>query len=198
MQQTTLILASGSPRRYEILTQLGYTVCRQPASIDETPYTNELPHDYVHRLAIEKNRAVQAAHAPIISADTSVVLDNKILGKPESSEHAFAMLRQLSGQTHQVLTGVCVSWQGREVACVQCNEVQFKELNHQEIMAYIATGEPLDKAGAYGIQGLGGLFVAHLSGSFTGVMGLPIFETVDLLHQCGVPTPFAPNPMQAA
>lgn len=188
-----LILASASPRRYEILAGLGYDVCRLPTDIDETPYVNELPMDYVRRLAVEKNRVavrdVQSAGCPVVSADTSVVLDTHILGKPESPEQAVQMLRQLSGREHEVLTGICVSFEGQECACVQVNKVLFKCLTEQEIAAYVATGEPMDKAGAYGIQGLAGMFVAHLSGSFTGVMGLPVFETVDLLRQCGVATP---------
>ena len=99
------------------------------------------------------------------------------------------MLRRLSGQTHRVLTGVCVSLGGRAVHCVQVNEVRFKPLSEEEISAYLSTGEPFDKAGGYGIQGIAGCFVAHLSGSFTGVMGLPVFETVQLLQQCGIALP---------
>lgn len=188
---TTLILASGSPRRREILENLGYTVCRLPADIDETPRHNESPHDYVLRLACEKNRAIAATRQdlPIVSADTSVVLGNEILGKPESPEHAEQMLLQLSGKAHQVLTGVCVSWQGKELSVVQANEVFFKPLSTQEIRQYIATGEPMDKAGAYGIQGLASVFISHLSGSFSGVMGLPVFETVQMLRECGVGLP---------
>ena len=112
-----------------------------------------------------------------------------ILGKPTSPEHAAEMLRGLSGDTHQVLTAVCVSFGAQEHATVQQNNVQFCPLTAAQIAAYIATGEPLDKAGAYGIQGIGGVFVAHLSGSFSGVMGLPVFETVQLLRQLGAPVP---------
>ena len=143
------------------------------------------------RLAVEKNRivAAQSPDMPVVSADTCVVLGDEILGKPESPEHARQMLRRLSGKTHRVLTGACVSLGGQEVHCVQVNEVRFKPLSEEEIAAYLSTGEPFDKAGGYGIQGIAGCFVAHLSGSFTGVMGLPVFETMQLLQQCGIALP---------
>ncbi|QMT31967.1 Maf family protein [Alysiella filiformis] len=193
-----ILLASNSPRRREILTQLGYTVSVQAAEIDETPYPNETAHDYVLRMAIEKNQAAQQQfppqNLPLMSADTTVALHNLILGKPESPQHAHQMLRQLSGSTHQVLTAVCVSLAGQMRHVVQENHVVFRDLSDDEITRYIATGEPLDKAGAYGIQGVGGVFVAHLSGSFTGVMGLPVCETMALLQQLGWQTP----PFQAA
>lgn len=193
-----LYLASGSPRRREILGNLGYQVSVNVAEIDETPRQNETASDYVLRMAVEKNQAAQTQFdlrdCPIISADTTVALHNLILGKPQSPEHAHEMLRQLSGSTHQVLTAVCVSFQGEMRHIVQNNDVVFRHLHDDEIARYIATGEPLDKAGAYGIQGLGGVFVVHLSGSFTGVMGLPVFETVDLLQQFHWQTP----PFQAA
>ena len=194
-----LYLAPNSPRRREILQNLGYTIHNIAAEIDETPRPNETAHDYVLRLAVAKNRAARQAHPharqfPVISADTSVVHRGAILGKPATPEHAAAMLRELSGDTHQVLTAVCVSFGEHEYACVQQNNVQFCPLGDAQIAAYIATGEPLDKAGAYGIQGIGGVFVQHLAGSFTGVMGLPVFETIALLQRCGAAVP----PFQAA
>ncbi len=191
MMNRSLLLASASPRRREILSNLGYTVAVFSSDIDETQLPNELPADYVLRLAVEKNRAVAHKYGsmPIVSADTAVVLDGMILGKPENQEHAAHMLRRLSGSVHQVLTAVCVSFQGREQAAVQSSDVRFKTLSEPEIAAYIASGEPMDKAGAYGIQGIGGVFVSHLSGSFTGVMGLPVFETLQLLRQCGAAVP---------
>lgn len=195
---TKIYLASGSPRRREILHNLGYQVSVNVAEIDETPHKNESASDYVLRMAVEKNQAAQTQFdlrdCPIISADTTVALHNLILGKPQSPEHAHDMLRQLSGSTHQVLTAVCVSFQGEMRQAVQSSDVTFCTLSDDEIHRYIASGEPMDKAGAYGIQGLGGIFVAHLSGSFTGVMGLPVFETVDLLQQFNWQTP----PFQAA
>jgi len=124
-----------------------------------------------------------------LPADTTVAYQNHILGKPETKEHAAAMLEQLSGQTHQVLTAVCVYWQGKARKVLQTSDVSFKTLSSDEISAYIQSGEPMDKAGAYGIQGLGGVFVEHLQGSFTGVMGLPVYETVGLLKQFDLTVP---------
>lgn len=186
-----IYLASGSPRRREILTGLGYTVRRAAAEIDETPYPQENAADYVCRMALEKNRAArpQPLALPVLSADTAVVLDGKILGKPQDAEDAFAMLSALSGSLHEVLTAVCVWADGTERLVLQTSQVRFKTLSAAQIRAYIASGEPMDKAGAYGIQGLGGVFVAHLSGSFSGVMGLPVAETAELLAQCGYGVP---------
>lgn len=188
----TILLASASPRRREILNQLGYTIHTLTPNIDETPHPKESAQHYVLRMAIEKNHAARrlsslANHLPLLSADTTVALDNQILGKPDSPEHAAEILRSLSGRTHQVLTAVCLWHNQQEYSIVQQSDVQFTHLSETDIHNYIATGEPMDKAGAYGIQGLGGLFVQHLSGSFTGVMGLPIFETTTLLQQCGLP-----------
>lgn len=192
----TLILASASPRRKDILQQLGFQIECCPADIDETPYPQENAQDYVLRMAIEKNFAAQKqlsgslnAHQPLISADTTVALNNQILGKPRHPNDAQEMLLALSANIHQVLTAVCVFYQGQLKHTVQQSDVQFKTLSAAEIAAYIATGEPMDKAGAYGIQGIAGTFVQHLSGSFTGVMGLPVFETMQLLQQVGINTP---------
>ena len=186
-----LTLASASPRRREILQSLGYTVQQAAADIDETPQPQENAADYVQRMAREKNRAARRLYPnavlPLLSADTVVALDGQILGKPQSPEHAFALLNALSGSTHQVLTAVCVWYSGTERQVLQCSDVRFKTLSEQEIRAYIASGEPMDKAGAYGIQGIGGTFVTHLSGSFSGVMGLPVYETAALLDECGLP-----------
>ncbi|SSY70214.1 Maf family protein [Alysiella crassa] len=193
-----ILLASGSPRRREILENLGFIVHKISAEIDETPHDGELAYDYVQRMAVEKNRAAIAqfgsTEQAILSADTTVALNGHILGKPDNAAHAHEILSALSGSTHQVMTAVCVSRGGREWVAVQCSDVQFKPLSEQEIAAYITSGEPMDKAGAYGIQGVGGVFVAHLSGSFTGVMGLPVFETLNLLREAGVDVP----PFQAA
>lgn len=193
-----LYLASGSPRRREILEKLGYRIIRLASEIDETPKEGENADDYVRRMAREKNASAVAAWAaqnagepdfPILTADTSVALDNRILGKPETRNQAEAMLRALSGKKHQVMTAVCVFFKGQTAGVLQTSDVRFKTLSEQEISAYVATGEPMDKAGAYGIQGLGGMFVADLSGSFTGVMGLPVYETVELFKCAGVAVP---------
>lgn len=198
MSHPTIYLASGSPRRRELLTNLGFQVIQLSASINETPYPQESARVYVSRMAAEKNQAAVAfwyAHQPqppqhpILTADTTVALNSQILGKPESDADARRILNLLSGQTHQVLTSVAIYFQKRSHHLTQISHVRFKTLSAAEINAYIAHGEPRDKAGAYGIQGVGGMFVEHLSGSFTGVMGLPIFETVQLIQSCGYPVP---------
>ncbi|MDH2997990.1 septum formation inhibitor Maf [Pasteurellaceae bacterium LFhippo2] len=188
-----LYLASNSPRRWELLQNLGFELTRIGGEIDETPLANEIARDYCLRIALEKNSAAQAVRLaqnltdlPILTADTTVSIDNQILGKPQDKADAFAMLQKLSGRTHQVFTAVCVSYQGEQYSYVQTSEVEFKALSDQEIFAYIETNEPMDKAGSYGIQGLGGIFIKNLSGSFTGVMGLPAFETTELLKKVGV------------
>ena len=193
----TIYLASASPRRREILASLGFQPVLLPAEIDETALPGEAVADYVARMARQKNAAARqlatqrglALAQPLLSADTVVALDNAILGKPRDAAHARELLESLSGREHQVWTAVCVSLGGQTLEAAQRSDVRFKELSTQEIAAYIASGEPLDKAGAYGIQGIGGVFVAHLTGSFSGVMGLPVFETVQLLHQLGAPVP---------
>ncbi|MFV2029068.1 Maf family protein [Neisseria sp. S1] len=194
----TLYLASGSPRRREILESLGYRVIRLKGDIDETPLSGEAASHYVTRMAREKNAAAlsswQAENTrlpdyPLITADTTVALTDQILGKPESAQHARDILQSLSGSEHQVLTAVSIYYQGQTHHTLQQSNVCFKTLTAAEIDAYIASGEPMDKAGAYGIQGLGGIFVTHLHGSFTGVMGLPVYETVSLLSAAGYPVP---------
>lgn len=192
MPQHTVYLASGSPRRYDILQQLGYQVIRLAAAIDETVRPSEPAIEYVQRMALEKNNAALANNPaplyPIISADTIVVLEQKILGKPRDAQHAIEILTQLSGRSHQVLSAVCVYWQNQTYQALQISDVSFAPLTLAQIHAYVASKEPLDKAGAYGIQGVGGTFVTHINGSFTGIMGLPVYETGQLLTQCG----FAP------
>ena len=193
----TIYLASASPRRREILVSLGFQPVLLTAEIDETVLPGEAVEDYVSRMARQKNAAARqlatqrglALAQPLLSADTVVALDNAILGKPRDAAHARELLESLSGREHQVWTAVCVSLGGQTLEAAQRSDVRFKELSEQEIAAYIASGEPLDKAGAYGIQGIGGVLVAHLSGSFSGVMGLPVFETVQLLRQLGAPVP---------
>ena len=193
-----IYMASGSPRRREILENLGFTVHRLPADIDETPKEGEAAVEYVRRMACEKNQAAvtqwftahnQEPEFAVLTADTMVADGAVILGKPESEADAVDMLERLSGRTHQVLTAVCVYWQGVRHDVVQASEVRFKTLTAEEIAAYVASGEPMDKAGAYGIQGLGGVFVEHLQGSFTGVMGLPVYETAQLLKSLGLEAP---------
>ncbi|MDA3978770.1 MULTISPECIES: Maf family protein [Gallibacterium] len=183
-----IYLGSNSPRRLQLLQQIGLTVEVLKAEIDETPLAQEKAQDYVCRMAISKNQRIRQLFPdkqqyPLLTADTCIALDGKILGKPTSEEHAFSMLQSLSGKTHQVLTAVAISDQHRLLHHLQSSQVTFKTLTDLEIKAYIATGEPLDKAGAYAIQGLAAIFIENLTGSYSGVMGLPLFETAQLLQQ---------------
>lgn len=197
MSHSQFYLASSSPRRAQILQNLGFKFDVFCCDIDETPLPNEKGADYVLRMAIEKNHAARqkwqqeklaknAPHLPFLSADTSVILDDNILGKPQNEIEAEEMLRALSGRAHQVITAICVANDQQMKTAVQISKVHFKPLTEKEIQGYIATGEPMDKAGAYGIQQLGGAFIEHIDGSFTGVMGLPVFESVALLKAFGV------------
>ncbi|KAE9529873.1 septum formation inhibitor Maf [Testudinibacter aquarius] len=193
--QNTLYLASGSPRRWQLLQELGLNLIKVSAEIDETPFADEPAQCYVLRMAQQKNqRALQVLgktpEFPLLTADTTVALQQQIIGKPESEQDAAAILKRLSGSTHQVLTAVCVHWQGQTHSVLQTSEVTFSQLTDEQIWAYIATGEPMDKAGAFAIQGFGSLFVRHISGSFSGIMGLPIYETGELLiNKCGLTNP---------
>ena len=186
---TSIVLASASPRRAELLMQIGLTFRVRPADIDETPGSGESARDYVERLAREKALAVQAAepNAIVIGSDTSVVLGGRILGKPDDHHHAVDMLRQLSGVTHQVMTAVAIASVNVCNSLVAITDVRFRPLSEDEINAYVATGEPMDKAGGYGIQGRGGIFVEELRGSYSAVVGLPLQETAHLLAGAGCP-----------
>lgn len=184
----TLVLASASPRRAELLSQIGLTFITRPVGIDETVRASEPASAYVERLAREKALAAAGdAGELVIGSDTSVVLSGEILGKPVDAADASATLMRLSGQTHQVMTAVALVRDGVCTACVVTTDVTFRTLSEQEIQAYVATGEPMDKAGSYGIQGLGGIFVKEIRGSYSSVVGLPLQETAALLAQAGYP-----------
>jgi len=189
-----LLLASRSPRRADLLRTLGVEFRLVDVEVDETPGRHEAPDAYVRRLAREKARAGQAAapapaaSLPVLAADTTVVLDGEILGKPLDDADARAMLARLAGRPHEVLTGVAVlDGRGLLVDTVVATRVRFRALTPAEIAAYVASGEPLDKAGAYGIQGLGGALVERIEGSYSNVVGLPLAETLALLDAAGVP-----------
>lgn len=186
-----LLLASASPRRKTLLQQLGVEFVVVPANIDENSRFGEDPVDYVRRMAREKARAVQAyrqSGAAVLAADTSVVLDDDILGKPRDHFHALGMLARLSGRTHQVMTAVSIgSAIGEEVILVE-TEVTFMSLSREVCERYLASGEAWGKAGGYAIQGLGGALVDSLRGSYSNVVGLPLAETWQLLSRHGVPT----------
>ena len=184
-----LILASASPRRQALLKQVGIAFRQQVAEIDETPLENEAAEDYVVRLALEKARAVRqhsiTDRLPVLGADTAVVIDGRLLGKPESPAHARQMLQLLSGREHRVMSAVALV-RGQEAVQISVSRVWFRPLSENEIDAYWRTGEPQDKAGAYAIQGVGAIFIERLEGSYTGVMGLPLYETGQLLQDFGI------------
>lgn len=187
--QPPLLLASQSPRRAELLGQIGVEFTQQSVDIDETPRSGELAGDYVLRLAIEKAAAgwcwLQAQAVPearvVLGSDTSVVLAGEIMGKPESREHALAMLSALSGQTHQVMTAVALQYREHCLSALSVTDVRFRKVSPVELDAYWQTGEPEGKAGAYAIQGRAAVFVEYIAGSYSGVVGLPLLETHQLL-----------------
>ncbi|CUR67783.1 Maf family protein [Achromobacter xylosoxidans] len=195
-----LYLASASPRRRELLTQIGlpHAVLRVPAppGEDEPQHPGESAADYVRRTARDKAergrdwlRAQSLPIMPLLAADTTVILDGQVLGKPADRDDATRILQALSGQTHQVHTAVAL-WSGeRLLESVSITEVQMRPLQADEIARYCDSGEPYGKAGAYGIQGLAGTFIARIDGSYTGVMGLPLFETANLLRAAGIAIP---------
>jgi septum formation protein len=187
-----IFLASQSPRRQELLAQLQVTFDVIEVNVHEQRQPGETPWDYVNRVAREKAGAglLQLAGRPgalVMGADTDVVLDDAVLGKPENAEQAFAMLRVLSGQTHEVITAVWLMTAGQEAHRVVRSKVRFSALTDAEIDAYIASGEPYGKAGAYAIQGRGAAFIESIQGSYSGIMGLPLHETYQLLRQFHVP-----------
>ncbi len=182
-----LVLASASPRRLDLLRLAGLDAVVRPADIDERRLAAEEPAAYVERLAAEKSAAVAvAAGEVVVAADTAVILDGDVLGKPADRDDAVTMLRRLQGRAHLVSTGVAVVAGGTTGSTVVTTEVVLAPLADPTIHAYVATGEPLDKAGAYGIQGRAAAFVTRIDGSWTNVVGLPLVETLDLLRQAGV------------
>ncbi|MCB5190322.1 Maf family protein [Methylobacillus arboreus] len=190
---TRIYLASRSPRRAELLQQIGVEFVVLPSDIDESVYNAEPAADYVLRLAREKARACAGKLAvldmPVLAADTTVCVDGDILGKPQDDDEAYAMLASMSGGWHEVHTAIALaSGKGVETA-LSTTRVKMASLNHELIAAYVASGEPRDKAGAYGIQGLGGTLIERIEGSYSGVMGLPLFETATLLRNCGFAIP---------
>lgn len=197
-----IYLASRSPRRRELLAQIGVpfslllfrSESRLDEQVDETPFPDEIVDDYVVRVARAKaefgSRLLQLRHlrpSPVLAADTTVELDGKIYGKPSDAAEATAMLKALSGRTHRVLTAIALSWQGHLEHRLNINEVRFRELSDAEIRHYVQSGEPMDKAGSYGIQGHAAMFVAEMRGEHSGIVGLPLCETTLLLREAGYP-----------
>jgi len=187
-----LYLASGSPRRAELLRQIAVPFSVLPApDIDETPLPQELPQEYVCRMAREKAQAgAAAAHGQpagaVLGADTAVVLGDEILGKPADKQQALAMLKSLNGGEHQVMSALALLHRGQLEVRYAITQVQFRDLDEAQLQAYVDTGEGADKAGGYGIQGLGAALVASLTGSYSGVVGLPLEQMVELLDQVGI------------
>ena len=192
METSFIYLASASPRRAELLRQLGVEFRVRPAELEEVINSGETPEQFVARTAAEKavavcGRIAADEQAAVLGADTIVVADSQVLGKPAGREAALAMLEQLSGKTHDVLSAVAVTDGSSTETRVCASKVRFRATTARERAAYCATGEPLDKAGAYGIQGYAAAFIERLEGSYSAVMGLPLFETAELLARFAMP-----------
>lgn len=186
MRFKQLILASQSPRRRDILNQIGIQPICRPVDIDESIHSNELPSVYCRRLALEKAQAgwnITDELLPVLGSDTIVAIQQEILGKPQSKEEAYNMLMKLSDQTHQVHTAVAVVFKDRKKVVESISDVLFDRLDEKDVLSYIETLEPMDKAGSYGIQGYASQWIKHISGSYSGIMGLPIYETSKLLRE---------------
>jgi len=186
MSKPRVLLASASPRRRELLNLVGIEHEVRPANIDETYLAGEKPREHAERLAREKAVAIDAPDAVTIGSDTIVVVDGPVLGKPRDRAHAAAMLRQLSGRSHVVMTGVAARWRGVLASGLEEVGVTFRTLSEDDIERYIDTGEPMDKAGAYGIQGFGATIVDRVDGDYFAVMGLPLNRLVRLLQSLGL------------
>lgn len=187
-----LVLASASPRRLELLQQIGVRAQVQPVDLEERLHQGELPLVFVQRLALAKARfgfalmASKGNELPVLGADTIIELEGEVLGKPADSEQAELMLAKLSGRVHQVHTAVVVKTADAEYAALSSSQVELATLSSGTVKAYVATGEPLGKAGSYAIQGIAAQFVKNLQGSYSGVMGLPLYETADLLAKARI------------
>ena len=186
MNFPSIYLASRSPRRRELLLQMGVDFSVINPDVDESVFDNELPLHYVSRIAKLKAQTgrgllLAADKKPVLAADTAVVVDNTILGKPENDEQAISMLKMLSGKTHQVMTAIALAKENSILSLVSVNDVRFTEMKEKDILWYVNTKEGVDKAGGYAVQGLAALFIEHIEGSYSGIMGLPIRETGQLL-----------------
>ena len=187
-----VILASQSPRRRELLSLVGIPHEVRPADVDETYPAGELPREHAIRLAREKAGAIAEPDAVVIGSDTIVVVDGDVLGKPTDANDAARMLRRLSGRAHVVITAVAVSWRGRVESDAEEVGVTFHELTEERIAAYVATGEPMDKAGAYGIQGFGAVNIARVDGDYFAVMGLPLQLLIRVCGRLGLRYGYGP------
>jgi len=188
LSRPSITLASASPRRRELLEQIQVSYTVLPANIDETQIEGESAEQFVKRLALEKAQCVyrQSPERPALGADTIVIIDQQILGKPESQDHAKHMLKMLSGNMHLVMTAVAIDNGETQHVVLSTSEVEFVQLSDQQIDAYWLTGEPIDKAGAYAIQGIAAQFIKNINGSYSSIMGLPLYETTELLKLVGI------------
>ncbi|GAA0399690.1 Maf family protein [Cocleimonas flava] len=181
-----IILASASPRRAELLDQVGITYDIQSVDIDESVRPNESAEDLVQRLAIEKSLAVANADKPVLGSDTLGLINDHILVKPTDLDHSIKMLSDMSGNWHEILSAVAISYNGNTHVKLNRNRVLFREITQDEMIRYWKTGEPQDKAGSYAIQGIAAMFIQRIEGSYSGIMGLPLFETMQLLNDLGI------------
>jgi len=183
-----IYLASQSPRRRQLLQQIGVRFQAISCEIDETPLFDETAQDFVRRMAIGKARAGHALYPdhPVLGSDTVVVVDGRILGKPKDRDHAIAMLLQLAGREHRVLTGVALMAEQQHYR-LSDSRVRFRDISTNEAAAYWDSGEPADKAGGYAVQGLGAVYIEYIAGSYSGIMGLPLYETAELMKEIGEP-----------
>jgi septum formation protein len=188
-----IVLASASPRRQELLRQIGVPFAVVVPDVDETPLVDELAGDFVSRLALEKARLGQQiairrglTHLPVLGADTCIVQDNEILGKPADRDHGLAMLRRLAGRSHEVLTGIAMVMQKDEHLAISRNRVTFGPMSEDEIAAYWDTGEPADKAGTYALQGRAAAYIERIEGSYSAIVGLPLYEVARILKNIGI------------
>jgi len=181
-----IILASASPRRAELLDQIGVSYKIQAVNIDENNHFQEKPEALVKRLAEEKSQAIKNSVIPVLGSDTLGTINNELLIKPKDFQHAKSMLQKISGEWHDILTAVSITYLDTTKTIVNNNRVLFREITNDEIQAYWNTGEPHDKAGAYAIQGIAACFIEKIEGSYSGIMGLPLFETSQLLEQFGI------------
>jgi septum formation protein len=183
-----IILASASPRRKALLGQIGIDCEVIPSEIDERPFEDEHPLNYVRRMAAEKAMAITERYPEriVLGADTDVIVDERILGKPADRDDFIETFSLLSGRSHQVISAVCVMRGEEGSLMISISEVEFRDVSEQQMRDYWDSGEPRDKAGGYGIQGLGAIFVRNIQGSYSGIMGLPLYETSELLREAGV------------
>ena len=183
---TQIILASASPRRAELLDQVGITYDIQSVDINEDPMPNESATDLVQRLAIEKSQAIKNANKPVIGSDTLGLIGDQLLVKPTDVAHSIKMLSAMSGNWHEILTAVAVTYKDNTSVLLNRNRVLFRQISQDEMIRYWETGEPQDKAGSYAVQGIAAMFIERIEGSYSGIMGLPLFETMQLLNDLGI------------